>query len=210
MKPYKTIEEGPNEVTAFEELDLSKKYSYADYLTWKFKERVEIIKGHIFKMSPAPGMKHQRISSRIHIQLGVFMNSQGNKCEIFSAPFDVRFPKASADNEHVFDIVQPDLCVVCELSKLDERGCLGAPDLIVEILSPGSLQSDLKEKYELYERNSVGEYWVVHPEDSTVLIYRLNEGGKYQASRLFTKGDKVNSVVLPGLELDLNEVFDFE
>lgn len=208
MKPYKTIEENPEEVTAFEELDLSKKYSYADYLTWKFRERVEIIKGHIFKMSPAPGRIHQEISSALHILLGSYLKRE--KCKIYAAPFDVRLARVSSEDQDIYDIVQPDLCVICDLSKLDDRGCLGAPDLIVEILSPGSTQRDLKEKYELYEAHKVREYWVIHPVEGSLLIYTLNGHGNYQASRLFTKGDMVTSGVLPGLELDLNEVFDFE
>lgn len=208
MKTYKTIEDDPKEITQFNELDLSKTYSYADYLKWQFKERVELIKGHIFKMSPAPGRFHQEVSSVLH---GVIWQELKNrKCKIFSAPFDVRLPRKSKDDDKIYDIVQPDLCVICDLSKLDDRGCLGAPDLIIEILSPGSTQRDLRDKYDLYESNKVKEYWVVDPKLGTLLIYTLDEQGKYIPSRLFTKGDKIGSSVIVGFELELEQVFDFE
>ncbi len=208
MKTYKILDDEPEEITTFNELDLSKTYSYADYLKWQFKERVELIKGHIFKMSPAPGWYHQEVSSTLHGCIWNYL--QGKKCKIFSAPFDVRFPRASSEDSEIYDIVQPDLSVICDINKLDERGCLGAPELIIEILSPGSTQRDLKDKYELYEFNKVKEYWVVEPKLGTLLIYTLDNDGKYQPSRLFTKGDLIKSSVLLEFELDLDRVFDFE
>lgn len=127
-------------------------YSYADYLRWSFEERVELIKGKLFRMSPAPRRGHQEISSIIARELLLFL--KGKSCKVYYAPFDVRFPNYSDDSdEQIYTVVQPDICVVCDLAKLDEAGCKGAPDLIVEILSPSTASKDLKEKYQLYEEH---------------------------------------------------------
>ncbi|HHH52932.1 MAG TPA: Uma2 family endonuclease [Bacteroidetes bacterium] len=202
-----TYKEPPKTITSVNELDaVYGKYSYADYLSWKIKERLELIKGKLFKMSPAPSLLHQEVSGNLFLKIGKFL--EGNNCKIFSAPFDVRFPDDSKEDKDVFNTVQPDITVVCDLSKLDRRGCLGAPDLIVEILSPSSSKHDLKYKYELYEEYGVKEYWVVHPEEQTLLIYTLDEQGKYQPGYLKTRGDIVKSTVLVGFELNLDDVFE--
>src|SRR5215469_3074496 len=120
----------------FADLNLSLEYSYADYLRWTFKERLEIIKGKVLKMSPAPNVDHQRLTGDIGRRLGNFL--YGQRCEVFVAPFDVRLPDRSTRDSDIFTVVQPDLCVVCDPAKIDRRGCLGAPDIAVEILSPGN------------------------------------------------------------------------
>ena len=206
MTKEKTYKFKAPEISSVEEMDMGKTYSYANYYAWKIKERVEIIKGKIFLMS-APNLFHQQVSSMLQGNIWNFL--KGKKCQIFSAPFDVRLPKDSKADEDIFDIVQPDLCVVCDPKKLDRRGCIGAPDLIVEILSSSSSRRDLKDKYDLYQSHKVGEYWVIHPEEHTVLIYTLDKKGKYQPSRLLTKGDTARSNILKGLEVDLEEVFDY-
>ncbi len=191
----------------FSDLDLNKTYSYADYLQWAFTERLELIKGKIFKMSPAPGSYHQRISQRISLNLGNYL--AGKRCEVFTAPFDVRLiRKEQADDRQVITVVQPDLCVICDTSKIDQRGCLGAPDIVIEILSPGNNQKELRNKYEVYEEAGVKEYWILHPSEKTFLKYTLNELGKYQPSRLMTLGDEVVTPVLPGFALNLSTVFE--
>jgi Uma2 family endonuclease len=125
---------------------------------------------------------------------------------VYAAPFDVRFPKSSKEDKKIHDVVQPDICVICDPEKLDERGCIGAPDLIVEILSPGNSKTELKHKFELYESNGVREYWIIHAETQDLLIYSLING-KYVPSLLFTSGDVVESKVVEGFELDLEEFF---
>ena len=195
-------------ITDINQLDFSKKYSYADYLTWQFKERVELIKGGVFKMSPAPNLYHQRVSGRLFRLFSNFL--VGSKCEIFAAPFDVRFSKKGMDDKIVFDIVQPDLCVVCDPSKLDIKGCNGAPDLIVEILSKSTGRKDLHEKYQLYESNGVGEYWIVHPIEQTLQINTLSDEGKYIPGKLLTCGEMAISQVIDGFEFDLDDIFDAE
>ncbi|AEL24075.1 Uma2 family endonuclease [Cyclobacterium marinum] len=179
-------------------------YSYADYLSWQLDEMVELIRGRVFRQAAAPRLIHQRISGKIFHQIYTFL--QGKNCEVFTAPFDVRLPVSSKDLDKIDTVVQPDLCVVCDPEKLDELGCVGAPDLIIEILSPGNNKKELQLKYEVYEASGVKEYWIIHPDERTLLIYTL-EGAKYQPSRLFTLGDRVKSQALTGFELDLDEVF---
>jgi len=181
-------------------------YSYADYLTWEFDEMVELIKGKIFKSAAAaPRMIHQRISGKVFNKF--FNYLKGHSCEVFSAPFDVRLPVKSKKNEDIFTVVQPDISVICDKSKLDDLGCIGGPDLIVEILSPGNNKKELKNKYEVYEESGVKEYWIVSPYELTLLIYTLVDR-KYVPSKLFTVGDIVESKCIPGFKLDLDEVFN--
>jgi Uma2 family endonuclease len=190
------------------QLDMNKVYSYADYYSWRLKERIELIKGKIFRMSPAPSLTHQKISVRLS---SVWYNYlKGKNCNVFAAPFDVRFPKK--DNKldsKIYTVVQPDVCVICDETKLDERGCIGAPDLIIEILSPGNSRKELKNKYELYLENNVIEYWVIHPYEQTLLIYTLvNE--QYVPSRFFVYGDIVTSTIFKDFKLNLNTIFTKE
>ncbi|MFC3562605.1 Uma2 family endonuclease [Pedobacter jamesrossensis] len=129
-------------------------------------------------------------------------------CKVYCAPFDVRFPKKSKEDKDVFTVLQPDICVVCDKSKLDDRGCIGAPDIVVEILSPGNTKMELLHKYKVYEEFGVKEYWVVSQSDQNILIYTLNDLGEFQPSKLFTLSEKITSSVLPGFELELDDVFE--
>jgi len=201
--PYPDLHDEP--VREFNDIDASLTYSYANYLNWLFQDRVELIKGKIFKMSPAPSRVHQEISRNIFNPIANFLKNQS--CKVYSAPFDVRFPKESKEDKNVFTVLQPDICVVCDRSKLDDRGCIGAPDLVVEILSPGNTKVELLHKYQVYQEFGVKEYWVVSQSDQSILIYTLNELGKYQPSKIFTLSEKVTSSVLPGFELALDDIF---
>ena len=181
-------------------------YSYADYLRWSFEERVELIKGKMFRMSPTPRRGHQEIGGDIFGAMHSFLKSKS--CKVYHAPFDVRFPNQPDDtNAQTFTVVQPDICVICDHSRLDDAGCKGAPDLIVEILSPSTASKDLNEKYQLYEEHGVQEYWVVYPGEAVLEIYELQDG-KYVSKGKFVKEDVVTSKVLPGLEIKLSEVFE--
>lgn len=155
-------------------LDYGKVYTYADYMQWRFKERIEIIKGKVFKMSPAPARSHQTTSREIG---RIFVNFfHKKKCKVYIAPFDVRLvdkKKNSTKDEDITTVFQPDLCVVCDESKLDKRGCIGAPDFIIEILSPGNSKKELKNKYELFEENGVKEYWLVDYVEKVIYRYIL-------------------------------------
>lgn len=192
--------------TAIDSLDFSKTYSYADYLTWQFTERLELLKGKIFKMSPAPNVAHQRASMRLTLKFGNYFNL--HKCQLFAAPFDVRLPdaKKKTSDKEVFTVVQPDLCVFCDESKLDERGGIGAPDLVVEILLPGNTNKEMTNKFRLYEEAGVREYWLVEPNDRIVLIYYLKEG-QYIGLKPFTDEEDAVSVIFPELAIPVAEIF---
>ncbi|MWQ24119.1 Uma2 family endonuclease [Glaesserella parasuis] len=191
-----------NEITSLSQLDLNGSYSYGDYLKWKFQERVEIIKGKIMAMSPAPNRLHQRISMKLtKAFLDVFVNHQ---CELYVAPFDVRFPDS---NGKIKTVVQPDLCVICDPNKLDEKGCIGAPDLIAEILSPGNSKREMKDKYELYQEQGVSEYWIVRPEEQHIQIYVL-ENGRYIGVQPVVEGDVVTSIKFPALSFDTSGLYE--
>lgn len=196
-------------ITSLEKLDLNKRYTYADYLNWQLDEMVELIKGKVFRMSPAPSRLHQKISS--NLLKAIFENIGNNPCQVFHAPFDVRLPKtgAEADDKVTNTVIQPDICIVCDPSKLDDRGCMGAPDWIIEILSKSTAQKDLKDKFELYESAGVREYWIVHPAEGTILPYKLNKTGQYELPRLnpFVEGEHLTVGIFPDMSVDLGVVF---
>ncbi len=190
-------------ITDINQLDLNGTYTYADYLLWKFEERIELIKGKIFKMSPAPSTKHQRILGDLHLVLAPYFKRQ--KCQIFLAPFDVRLPKKGKNNEQILTVVQPDLCVVCDPEKIDEKGCIGAPDLIVEIISPGNSKKEMRNKFQLYEEVGVQEYWIIHPSEEHILVNVL-EDGKYRTLRPIVD-DYITSVKFPELKIHTSDIF---
>lgn len=192
-------------VTSFDSIDLNKLYNYADYYSWKFKERVELIKGRVFKMSPSPNRRHQEISVELTFQMYSFF--KGHACKIYEAPFDVRLPIKNRTSDQTETVVQPDLCVVCDLDKLDDRGCFGAPDLIVEILSPGNSKKEMKNKYEVYEEAGVKEYWILNPLEKNALIYTLNDQGKFIGQKPVIEDEPLVSYTFPKLKVDLKEVF---
>ena len=188
----------------FSDLDLDKTYSYADYFKWTFDERVELINGKVHLMSPAPNRLHQEICGDIYNPIKNYLHDK--TCKVYFAPFDVRLPKKGIDDKSIFNVLQPDICVICDLEKVDKRGCIGAPDIVVEVLSPGNNSKELKKKYELYEEAGVSEYWIISPQNQTATIYTLQDG-KFHTSRILVAGDIVTTPVLPGFELDLTELF---
>ena len=195
-------------ITDISELDPNGTYSYADYLLWRFEESVELIKGKIFKMSPAPSVKHQRIASQFARVLANYFHQKS--CEFFFAPFDVRLldkKKSKKANKDIYTVVQPDLCVICDKKKLDERGCIGSPDLIVEILSPGNSKKEMKIKYALYEEVGVQEYWIVFPSECVLQQFILNEQGRYELKNSFTEDELFTAHIFPDLEINLGEIF---
>ena len=190
-------------------LDLKKRYTYADYLTWLDDQSRELINGFIQMMSPAPRLQHADVNSKIFGNLWTILKRYKGKCKVFTAPFDVRFPKKGETADDKIDtVVQPDICVVCDLSKLDERGCCGAPDMIVEILSPSTAKKDLQEKFTLYEESGVKEYWVVHPGDKAITVFLLQENGKYDEGFTYEWEVKVPVHIFDNHSIDLNDIFD--
>ena len=194
-------------ITDINQLDVNGTYTYADYLLWRFKEQVELLRGKLFKMSPAPREIHQRVSMYLSGELYNFFKDK--TCRFYSAPFDVRIPakgaKGMTDNQ-IYTIVQPDLCVVCDLEKIDGRGCVGAPDLVVEILSPSNSRKDLKDKYEIYQEAGVPEYWIVDADDKAIYRYVL-EGDTYIGLPPVSEGDVFHSRKFPEMEIDTKLIF---
>ncbi len=194
-------------ITNIKQLDLKGNYTYSDYLLWQFKERVELIKGKIFKMSPAPGSFHQEVSGNIYFILRKFIKN--SNCKLFAAPFDVRlinFKESTADHQ-ITTVVQPDLCVICDTQKIDERGCLGAPDLIIEILSPGNSKKEMDIKFDLYEENGVSEYWMVNPAEKTIAIFVL-QNGKYSGIKPIIEDSTLESPTFPELKFKVKKIFE--
>ena len=186
-------------------------YSYSDYLSWTDNKLREILNGIVYSFS-APLRKHAEITSSILVKASNFIKRRKGKCKVYHAPFDVRLPLAGEiDNDKIFNVVQPDICVICDPSKLDERGCIGAPDLIVEVISPSTGKRDFNEKYFLYEAAGVKEYWIVFPLDRAVTVFLLQENGKYDDGITYQLIDGETQVpvrTLEGLIIDLNELFE--
>ena len=184
---------------------LEELFTYGDYRTWNDDERWELIDGIPFCMSPAPKVVHQSILMELGKQFAVYLT--GKPCKVFPAPFDVRLPEADENDDLVTTVVQPDLTVICDKGKLDEAGCRGAPDLVVEILSPGTAQKDLKIKFVRYERAGVREYWIVDPTAQTVMVFFLGADGRYGRPSVYVDTDRPLVGIFPDLEIDLAAVF---
>ena len=195
-------------ITDIKQLDVNARYSYADYLKWRLEEYVELFRGKVVRMSPAPLREHQWIAGNIFSRIHEFLRKKG--CQVYMAPFDVRLPQKSAINDDaIFTVVQPDVCIICDPQKLDKRGCLGAPDTIIEILSKGNIDRDVKRKFDLYQEHGVREYWIVTPGIQTVTAYQLNDTGLYHLHGEYANsGDKIPVASLPGFSLSWDEIFE--
>ncbi len=198
-----------NPINKLSQLDLNETYSYADYLTWQFDETVELIKGKIQMMSPAPNVRHQSIVTELGGHLYSFFRKK--PCKLFYAPLDVRLynkRKSILTNKEIFTVVQPDLCVICNPEQLDVQGCNGAPDWIIEILSAGNSKRETQEKFTLYQESGVKEYWIVYPYEQSVHQFVLNEQTeKYELITMYSGEDKASPALFPDLLIDLAEVF---
>jgi Uma2 family endonuclease len=190
------------EITDISQLDLGKQYTFVDYLSWKFKERVELLKGYVAKMSPAPNSGHQIVSWNLASEFSVFFKNK--KCKAFAAPFDVYLPSLGNAGQTV---VQPDLCVICDLAKIEKKGCVGAPDLIVEILSPGNSRKEVIDKYEIYQEAEVKEYWVIYPAEQVLQVYVL-ENATFVAKKPKAPGDIYESEIFPELKINVESIFE--
>ena len=211
MKNYLTIQNDDFTETLVEEPESPVGFTYADYLTWNFKERIELIRGKIFKMSPAPTFKHQQIAGNIFAAMYAFLKNKD--CKVLIAPVDVRlkgkpYRKKKLRDDEITTVVQPDIIVVCDEEKLrDERSVDGAPELVVEILSPGNTRTETKYKFDLYEENGVEEYWVVYPEFKQIHVFLLNEKEEYGKPVIYEANENIRSTVLKGLRIPTNEIF---
>ena len=181
-------------------------YTYGDYAKWPEEERWELIDGVPYNMSPAPSRIHQKILGELFKQIANYLT--GKTCEVYIAPFDVRLPKGDENDEQIATVVQPDLVVICDQRKLDTRGCKGAPDLAVEVLSPVTAGKDMKTKLSLYERVGVKEYWIVDPSNKTVQVYQLVTEGRYGRPSIYTDTDQLQVGLFSDLAIELNLVFN--
>ncbi|MEL6537598.1 MAG: Uma2 family endonuclease [Bacteroidota bacterium] len=184
----------------------SETFNYADYLSWPEEERWELIDGIPHAMSPGPTRKHQRLSMQLSVLIGGFL--QGSKCSVFAAPFDVRLPLMEEVDEEIDTVVQPDLVVYCDTSKLDEKGGKGAPDWVIEILSPSTAKKDQTVKTMLYQRHGVQEYWIVDPEREGVQVFRRDEtGNRFGIPQTYEGEVVVSPLLFPDLKVKLTELF---
>jgi Uma2 family endonuclease len=179
-------------------------FTYADYCTWPDDRHWELIDGVAYAMAPAPLRVHQEVVFELARQIGNFLHQR--RCRPYVAPFDVRLPTAGQADDRTDTVVQPDLAVICDPAKLDDRGCRGAPDWIIEVLSPGSAAHDLLRKRDLYQRHGVAEYWLVHPTDRLLWMYRLEQGRFGPVTLQVTEG-LTPVATLPGLTIDWALVF---
>lgn len=188
-------------------IDTNERYSYADYLVWNDDKRWELIAGQPTCMSPAPGRQHQELSGALFNVLYSWLI--GKPCRVYSAPFDVRLieTKENVADDYIDTVVQPDIVVVCDPEKLDDRGCKGSPDLIIEILSPSTARMDMTIKFDLYQHFGVKEYWIVHPKDQTVLVFKLLESGLFGVPDRYCANDMIAVPLLGDLQIDLTKVF---
>jgi Uma2 family endonuclease len=196
MKEYKFPE-----ITRLDQLNEdSFEYSYNDYMKWQIQERVELIMGKIFPMS-APNTPHQSLA--IDLATDFKKNFKGKNYFVFIAPFDVRLPVGKKGNVYK-TVVQPDLGIVCDLLKLEKSGINGAPDLVVEILSPSNRQIEMHEKFEAYQASLIREYWIIHPEEQWMLQYVLGENMKFELHKKYENLSRITSVIFPDLVVEVS------
>jgi Uma2 family endonuclease len=187
-------------------LDLKKRYTYADYLTWADDKVRELIDGFIKMMSPAASTKHQEVSASLIVELGMMIKKNKGKCKVYP-DIDVRLPRnGEKEDTQIYTVVRPDICIVCDLSKIDRRGCLGAPDLVVEIQSFSTARYDLTQKFDLYETSGVREYWVVYPYEDVIEVFLLQPDGKYDEGTKYESG-KIPVHIFDGCEIYFDDIF---
>ena len=186
---------------------MDERFTYADYAKWPEGERWELIDGEAYDMSPAPSRHHQDISQTLENHITKFLDANKGPCRMYHAPFDVLLSESDEPDDDVATVVQPDILVVCDNKKLTPKGCRGAPDLVIEILSPTTAAKDLSEKLQLYERHGVKEYWVVDPHERFLLAHLLGQDGTYARPAAYGPENKVESRVMPGLVVDCAELF---
>ena len=182
-------------------------YTYGDYRTWPDEERWELIEGTAWNMSPAPRRVHQAVLVELATRI---RNAIGNgPCKVYIAPFDVLLPGPDeTEEDSVTTVVQPDICVICDLEKLTEKGCTGAPDWVIEIISPSTSKKDFNEKLALYEKHGVQEYWIADPGNRYVHVYLLASGKYPDAPDVYLRDARVPCSVIADLEIVLETVFE--
>ena len=177
----------------------TKRYTYADYIGWGEEVRCELIEGTPYAMA-GTSRTHQRVYGVLHQIIGNYLEDK--TCEMFSHNFDVRLNS----NDYDDTVVQPDIFVVCDPTILDDRSCNGAPDFVIEILSPSTSRRDRTVKLRIYEEAGVTEYWIVDPYKKVVEVYLLNNG-TFDDPLKYKESDTILATVLEGCQIKLARVF---
>jgi Uma2 family endonuclease len=175
------------------------RHTYAEYCSWPEDVRYELIDGQAYAMSPGPSRRHQELVGEVFRQVADAL--EGAPCRVYVAPLDIRLPRGNEADDDVDTVVQPDISVICDRTKLDDRGCRGAPDWVIEVLSPSSASHDQILKRALYERHGVREYWLIHPVDLVVTVYRLADGA-YGRPDIYELKDTLPCGILPEVVID--------
>ncbi len=182
-----------------------RRFTYADYLKWPGDERWELIDGEAFAMSPAPTISHQTTTGQLFRQIDEALD--GTHCRALIAPVDVLLPTPDEADDLTTTVVQPDILVVCDPGKITERNVRGAPDWIIEVLSPATARHDHLTKRALYERAGVREYWLVHPVDRVVTVYVLKEG-QYSGPEIADMAGERAPTIFPDIAISWQPILD--
>lgn len=183
------------------------RHNYREYRQWPEDVRHELIDGEAYLMAPAPSTEHQRITGDLFRQIANAL--VGRRCEAFIAPFDVRLPKNNEADDDIETVVQPDVTVVCDPAKIDSKGCRGAPDWIIEVLSPRTAAHDQTVKLSAYERAGVKEVWLVHPTDRIVMVYQL-ENARYGRPAISEMVGELVAQSVPEVQIDWSRMITSE
>jgi len=181
-----------------------KTYTYKDYMLYNENEKIEIIDGNIYDMSPAPSRIHQKLITEILFRIRSYIETNNGSCEVYPAPFDVILKNNDEIIEDSKNIIQPDISVICDKNKLTDKGCTGSPDMIVEVVSPYNPNNDFIRKLNLYDKYKVREYWIVNPIKKNILVYTLDDNERYGMPDIYTFEDKVRVSIYSDLEIDFN------
>ena len=194
-------------ITSVTDLDPDGTYSYADYVSWRFEELVELWRGKIMRRMSGPTDRHQMVVGNLFGLLHSHLRHQ--PCQVRVAPYDVRLPKrGTTADAAIYTVVQPDVCVICDASKIEPRGCLGAPDLVLEVTSPRTAARDWKGKFDLYEESGVQEYWIVMPQENDIAVFvRDAATGHFQLAGEYGSPGLIACATLPELQLDWLDIF---
>ena len=185
-------------------IDSIKTYNYKDYMLYDENEKIEIIDGKVYNMSPAPSRIHQKIIMELSAEIRNYIKANNGSCEVYPAPFDVILKNDDQNIEDSKNIVQPDISVICDESKLTDNGCTGSPDMIIEVVSPYNPNNDFIRKLNLYDKYKVKEYWIVNPMKRNILVYKLDDKGSYGMPDIYTFQDTVKVGIYDELQIDFN------
>jgi Uma2 family endonuclease len=180
------------------------RYSYADYLTWDDDNRYEIIDGEVFDMT-SPSFTHQSISMELSRQFANYFEDK--PCKVVCAPFDVILTKSAKKNDEIFTVVQPDIMVICDRKKIEERGIVGAPDLVVEIISPSTSSKDNIIKRRVYEQAGVKEFWLISPVERLIRVNKLGKDGRFEREEIYDDTAEIAIAQFAGLSVDCRRLF---